>query len=62
MGGGGIVKGRIEMNREGQEINSVGEAFADDVTVVYKLEEGATNKILQILDDFGSVSGLKVNR
>jgi hypothetical protein len=62
MGGGGTIVGREAVNSEGQEINSVGEAFADDVTVVYKLKEGATKKILEILDGFGSVSGLQVNR
>ncbi len=61
MGGDGILAGRNCIDGSGEVINSIGEAFADDLTAIYKLGNGATGKILEILDDFSKMSGLCVN-
>jgi hypothetical protein len=62
MGGDGILVGRNCMDGSGGVINSIGEAFADDLTAIYKLGINATRKILEILDDFSRTSGLCVNK
>jgi hypothetical protein len=61
-GGGGKIIGQKGVNKNGEEINAAGEAFADDLTVLFKMREGAAKKILEILDDFGKISGLQINR
>ncbi len=37
-GGGGAIEGRAASNLQGERINSVNEAFADDLTAVYEYE------------------------
>ncbi len=46
----------------GQPVNSLCEAFADDLTVLFKLVGDALKAILGILDNFSTLSGLAINR
>jgi len=61
MGGGGMITRVGEAGLEDEFKHNTGEAFADDLTVLFKLREGALRKILKILADFGELSGLKIN-
>jgi hypothetical protein len=62
MGGGGIVRGRTALGRRGENVNSLCEAFADDLTVLFNLTVEALRVILDILDGFSKLSGLAINR
>jgi hypothetical protein len=62
LGGGGILRGRRAMNRRGENVNSLCEAFADDLKVLFNLMGGALKEILSILDNFSKLSGLAINR
>ncbi len=62
LGGDGVLTGRYGIDGSGQMVNGIGEAFADDLTAIYKLSEGATRKVLRILEDFSKLSGLCVNK
>jgi hypothetical protein len=46
---------------EGDPANPVGEAFADDLTAMFRFSQEAIKKIMGILDEFGEISGLKIN-
>jgi hypothetical protein len=48
LGGGGILRGRAAQNRRGENVNSLCEAFADDLTVLFSLMGGALKVILSI--------------
>jgi len=43
-------------------MNTVNEAFADDLTLVFRMQRGVIQKILEILENFGKLSGLYINR
>jgi hypothetical protein len=63
----GLGTGRVVVGRQGADLwedpaNSVGEAFADDLTALFRYTEEAIKKIMGILDEFGEISGLKINR
>jgi hypothetical protein len=38
-----------------------GEAYADDLTLIFKFSEQSVVKILEVLENFGEVSGLRIN-
>jgi hypothetical protein len=57
-----VICGRKALNKLGQDINSLCEAFADDLTVLFKLMGNALRSILDILDGFSVLSGLAINR
>jgi hypothetical protein len=40
----------------------VGEVFADDLTALFRFTWEALKKIMGILDAFGEICGLKINR
>jgi hypothetical protein len=61
MGGGGVIEGRPARNLQGERINSVNEAFADDLTAVFRMSNEAVRCILSIMTRFGELSGLKIN-
>jgi len=61
-GGGGVICGRKALDKLGHDINSLCEAFADDLTVLFKLRGNALRGILDILDGFSVLSGLAINR
>jgi hypothetical protein len=61
MGGGGLIVGRENLDIEGRPINSVNEAFADDLTAMFRMSVPAVRCILDILNKFGALSGLYVN-
>jgi hypothetical protein len=61
MGGGGLIVGRANMDIEGRPVNSVNEAFADDLTAMFQMSIPAVKCILGILNKFGELSGLYVN-
>jgi len=61
MGGGGLIVGRDNMDIEGRPVNSVNEAFADDLTAMFRMSIPAVKCILGILNKFGALSGLYVN-
>jgi hypothetical protein len=62
LGTGGVVVGRQGADLWEDPANSVGEAFADDLTALFKYTDEAIKKIMGILDEFGEISGLKINR
>jgi hypothetical protein len=55
MGGGGLIVGRNCTNIEGQDVNSVNEAFADDLTAVFRMSTEAVRCLLRILRGFGEL-------
>ncbi len=61
MGGGGRIIGRGGTDIRGEQVNGVNEAFADDLSVVIRMSIEALKCILQILDEFGKLSGLYIN-
>ncbi len=61
MGGGGTIVGRECTDIAGQPINSVNEAFADDLTAVFRMSIEAVRSLLSILRSFGDLSGLYIN-
>ncbi len=61
-GGGGVICGRKALDKLGQDINSLCKAFADDLTVLFKLIGNALRSLLDILDGFSVLSGLAINR
>jgi hypothetical protein len=62
LGAGGTVMGRTGTELQEDHANPVGEAFADDLTALFRFSIEAIKKIIGILDLFGEVSGLKINR
>jgi hypothetical protein len=38
-----------------------GEAYADDLTLIFRFSEQSVGKIIEVLEDFGDVSGLCIN-
>ncbi len=62
LGGEGCILGRKAYGKLNEEINSLCEAFADDLTVLLRLIGNALHKVLSILDDFSKLSGLAINR
>jgi hypothetical protein len=54
--------GRKARNKLGEEISSLCEAFADNLTVLLRLVGNALQKVLAILEDFSKLSGLAINR
>jgi hypothetical protein len=62
LGGEGKIVCRNAVDLDGNPVNSLNEAFADDLTVLFRLIHGAAEKILSILEEFGNVSGLRINR
>jgi hypothetical protein len=61
MGGGGTIVGRDSINIDGEPVNSVNEAFADDLTAVFRMNGDAVRVLLGILTSFGKLSGLNIN-
>jgi hypothetical protein len=61
MGGGGIIVGRDNTNLEGEQVNSVNEAFADDLTAVFRMNNEVVKILIGILTSFGKLSGLNIN-
>jgi hypothetical protein len=61
MGGGGKIVGRGGTNIRGEQVNRVNEAFADDLSVVFRMSIEALKCILHILAEFGKLSGLYIN-
>jgi hypothetical protein len=61
MGGGGLIMGRNNVDIRGNAINSINEAFADDLTVSFRMSIEAVRSILSILNNFGKLSGLYIN-
>jgi hypothetical protein len=61
MGGGGKIIGREHKDAEGNPVNGVNEAFADDLTVLFRMSIEAMRCLLGILGKFGSLSGLYIN-
>jgi hypothetical protein len=61
MGGGGLIVGRDNVNIRGNSVNSVNEAFADDLTVSFRMSVEAVRCILHILNCFSRLSGLYIN-
>ncbi len=53
MGGGGKIIGREGTDIRGEQVCGVNEAFADDLTVVFRMSIEALRCILHILDEFG---------
>jgi hypothetical protein len=49
-------------NLQGQNVNSVNEVFADDLTAVFCMRVEAVCYILNILNSFGELSGLYINK
>ena len=62
LGGEGKILGRLAVNLRGEIVNGTGEAFADDLTVLFKLIGDAAKVIMGILDHYGRVSGLEINK
>jgi hypothetical protein len=62
MGGEGKIISRTAEDLAGNPVSALNEAFADDLTILFKLIQGAAEKILSILDSFGAVSGLQINK
>jgi hypothetical protein len=62
LGGGGKIVGRKCTDIQGQDVNGVNEAFADDLTAVFRMSIEAVRCILDILHNFGNLSGLYINR
>jgi hypothetical protein len=48
-------------NLQGQNINSVNEVFADDLTAVFCMRVKVVCCFLKILNSFGELSGLYIN-
>ena len=61
MGGNGRIIGREHKDIEGKPVNGINEAFADDLTVLFKMSLEAMRCLLDILRNFGSLSGLYIN-
>jgi hypothetical protein len=61
MGGGGQIVGRHNTDLRGEQVNSVNEAFADDLTAVFRMSNEAVKCILGTLTRFGELSGLNIN-
>jgi hypothetical protein len=61
MGGGGKIIGRKGTDIRGEQVCGVNEAFADDLTVVFRMSIEALRCILHILGEFGKLSGLYIN-
>jgi hypothetical protein len=59
--GGGQIVGRYNTDLRGEQVNSVNEAFADDLTAVFRMSNEAVKCILGILTRFGELSGLNIN-
>jgi hypothetical protein len=59
--GKGAIVGRECKNLDGENVNSVNEAFADDLTAVFRMSVEAVRVLLKILNEFGSLSGLYIN-
>ncbi len=53
LGGGGLIVGRECTDIRGQAVNSVNEAFADDLTVGFRMSIEAVKCILKILGNYG---------
>ncbi len=53
--------GRYNTDLRGEQVNSVNEAFADDLTAVFRMSNEAVKCILGILTRFGELSGLNIN-
>jgi hypothetical protein len=62
MGGGGLIVGRENIDIRGDPVNSINEAFADDLTVSFHMSVEAVRCILSILNKFGQLSGLYINK
>jgi hypothetical protein len=61
----GLVKCRERIgpgNIRNRECNDLIEAFADDLTVLFKWSINALGRILTILNEFGTYSGLMINK
>jgi hypothetical protein len=58
MGGNERIIGREHKDIEGSPVNGINEAFADDLTVLFRMRIDAMRCLLEILRDFGSLSGL----
>ncbi len=61
MGGNGKIVGREHKDIEGNPVNGVNEAFADDLTVLFKMSIEAMRCLLGILGKYGALSGLYIN-
>ncbi len=61
MGGNGKIIGREYKDVEGNPVNGVNEAFADDLTVLFKMSIEAMRSLLGILSKYGALSGLHIN-
>jgi hypothetical protein len=61
-GEGGVISGRNISNLRGDIVNGTNEAFADDLTSVFRWSYGALRELLKILDAYGELSGLVINR
>ncbi len=62
LGGEGKIISRNAVDLDGNPVSALNEAFADDLTVQFRLIQGAAEKILSILETFGDVSGLQINK
>ena len=62
LGDNRCIIGRGGINKAGEEVNSVGEAFADDLTALFRFTSVAAKKIMQILENYGTLCGLCINR
>jgi hypothetical protein len=56
-----VIVGRENVDVRGDSVNSVNEAFADDLTVSFRMSIEAVRCILHILNCFGKLSGLYIN-
>jgi hypothetical protein len=54
--------GRENIDIRGDPVNSINEAFADDLTVSFHMSVEAVRCILSILNKFGQLSGLYINK
>jgi hypothetical protein len=61
MGGSGKIIGRECENLRGEPVNSVNEAFADDLTVVFRMSIETVQCLLDILGKYSKLSGLYIN-
>ncbi len=61
MGGGGKIVGRECVNLNGEPVNGINEAFADDLTVSFRMSIEAVQCVLGILNKFEELSGLYIN-
>jgi hypothetical protein len=61
MGGGGVIVGRENVDIRGNAVNSINEAFKDDLTVSFRMSIEAVRCILHILNCFRKLSGLYIN-